>query len=84
MKTTGKHLCRMLVLSLVLALTDCAMSLKASPAVSGLLSMDEAIEAAAMSVEERVAICSEIALYKITAFRDEIRCDIEDGKVQEK
>jgi tetratricopeptide (TPR) repeat protein len=44
----------------------------AAPAVSGLLSLDEAIEEAAAAIEGRVAAGSEIAVYKITASHDEI------------
>jgi tetratricopeptide (TPR) repeat protein len=41
-------------------------------AVSGLLSLDEAIEGAAVAIEGRVAGGSEIAVYKITASHDTI------------
>ena len=72
MKAAEKHLRIMRVLSLVLALAGCAGSPKTGPAVSGLMSLDEAIETAALAVEERVAAGSEIAIYKITARHDEI------------
>ena len=42
------------------------------PAVSGTMSLDEAIESAALAIEERVAGGSAIAVYKITASIDEI------------
>ena len=72
MKTTGKHLRSMLVLSLVLVLAGCAGSPKTGPAVSGLLSIDEAIEAAAAEIESKIADGSEILVAKIKAPKNEI------------
>ncbi|MDR1837382.1 MAG: tetratricopeptide repeat protein [Treponema sp.] len=43
-----------------------------TPVVSGLLSLDEAIEAAAVAIEGRIAGGSEIVVYKITASNDAI------------
>jgi tetratricopeptide (TPR) repeat protein len=56
-----------LTVSLVLFVFSCVSQ---STAVSGLLTLDAAIEAAAMAIEGRIAGGSEIAVYKITASHD--------------
>jgi tetratricopeptide (TPR) repeat protein len=61
-----------LTASLVLFVLSCASRPSATSVVSGLLSLDDAIEAAAEAIEGRVANGSEIAVYKITASHDAI------------
>ena len=56
------------VAALAIIFSSCA----GSPAVSGLKSLDEAMEEAAAAIESKVARGSEIAVYKITASHDEI------------
>ena len=67
-----KKLIVAVITAILFVFLSCVGQPAAKPAAIGLLSLDEAIESAAIVIESRVAGGSEIAVYKITASHDKI------------